>query len=467
VIRLSTALLSHQHWRLHVPDYREERHDTTLLIWGAAPHWTVVDRDLATFLALLDGTRTLDEILAAHPDWEQHRAALGVQIENLHKVGVLSGEGPWARPVRLPGPPKPRIENVALNLTLHCNLHCAFCYNREALNRPGVRELTASEVLHFLRTLRPLLAKHPTLTVLGGEPLLAADVLLAVAPAARDLGFTVLVSTNGALIDASFARAAAAAGIRMQVSLDGPTARVHDAGRGVGVFDRAVSGVRALVDAGVHTTVSMVCHADNVATLGDFLELAGTLGVQEARFIPLKRLGGGLHAVTPVPLADLLRTAVTVLTRHPEYLPLLGTDALSVLAFTCRYALRRPSCGTGLQTLLLDADGALYPCANLTDPAFRIGNIRDPDFRFARLWASAPALVDVRHQSAIAASDGPHAHCPVRYWCLGGCRGENHALSGTIAAAPPHCAELRRGMIEMLWILAEHPELVGHPSPTC
>ena len=159
-----------------------------------------------------------------------------------------------------------------------------------------------------------------------------------------------------------------------------------------------------------------------------FLDFARSLGVREARFIPLKGLGGATDSpLQPVSMHALFLEAFRIVKERPELRPLLGRDALSIMASTCRYAARRHSCGTGLQTVLLDADGALYPCLNTNVPEFRLGSVRDPGFDFPRLWRESPVLQRVRRLSSLeylAAHD--HAGCPVRAWCMGGCPGENY-----------------------------------------
>lgn len=452
--------------RLRPPDYVEERRDLVLLIWGDLPFWTVVDREFHNLLRGLDGARRIEAVIDARPAWRAMREEILQQIASLRASGVFSK----TPPPPLPGAPLygTKIENVALNLTNRCNLRCRFCYNLPRQGAGSDRELPAAEITGFLKTLRPFLGKQATLTVLGGEPLLEPEKLFAVAEAAVRQRMTVLVSTNGLLVDAGIAARARRIGMQVQVSLDGHAAELHDAIRGAGAFARTLAGVRALVAEGAHAILSLVCHRGNLPFLADYLRLARELGVAEARFIPLKRLGAADDSgLEPVPLDELLLAALHAVQAHPEFLPLLRTDALSILAGACRYSVRRASCGTGLQTVLLDADGSLYPCLNTTHPAFNLGNLRDPGFDFRRLWLHSARLREIREGALIGHAGDGHAGCPVRYWCLGGCRGENHALTGGLNRRPPHCTELRRGIIAMCWMLAECPELGSRATPRC
>lgn len=441
------------------PDYREERDGLVLLVWGDVPYWTVVDAEFDAVVQAMAGGRLAEEVIGTGPE----RREVLAQVRALCRALAPKKQAPAGAPLY-----GTRIESVAINITRRCNLRCRFCYNLPHLTNDGSSELSAVEMIAFLRTLRPFLGRQPILTLMGGEPLLEPDKLLAVAEQGRRQHFTVLVSTNGTRVTEAFARQAAATGLQVQVSLDGPTATLHESVRGAGAYRQTLAGIETLVRHGAHTIVSMVCHRGNLAALEDFYRLALELDVREARFIPLKCLGGATDgAFTPVPMAEMLRHAFVLFTRHPEFLPLTGRDAFAIQANTCRYSTRRASCGTGLQTVLLDADGALYPCLNTNQPEFRIANLRDAGFDFRRTWLTSPVLQELRRRTVLHQPGHDHATCPVRYWCLGGCRGENHTLTGALDKRPPHCTELRRGIIEIFWMLAERPDLVKPSVKSC
>jgi len=188
--------------------------------------------------------------------------------------------------------------------------------------------------------------------------------------------------------------------------------------------------------------------------------------VQEARFIPLKCVGGGGDCgLAPVPMTELMRRACELFSRQPQYRRLAGRDAFSVLAGICRHSTKRISCGTGRQTVLLDADGTLYPCLNTNRPDLAIANVRDTGYRFDQAWINSPTLKQVRKLSEVA--EGGCGACPVRMWCLGGCRGETLAMTGRMDRPSPHCRELRRAILDMMWTLAENPNLTAPAQLQC
>ena len=444
-------------------DLRESHGDKHLLVWGDVPHWMVVDDEMLGFLERLDGTCALGRVIRAVNG--SPRLLVRVTID-LHKRGMLGVPGKGTREVA--APPQPRLESIAINMTARCNLRCSFCYARDDRAGNTDSEVVASEIIQFLKDVTPFTGKPCSLVMLGGEPFLVAEKTLAVAAKARTQGLTTIVSTNGTLISADIAREARRVRLQVQVSIDGPDAELHEQVRGKGTFARAMEGVEELTRAGTYTVISMVCHEGNVDRLEDFFDLARRLGVQEARFIPLKQIGAARDSgFRPVQMSRLMRTACSLFRRRPDLLSLLGRDALSILANTCRYSARRASCGTGLQTILLDANGTLYPCLNMTEPQFGLASIRDTGYDFGQLWRDSSKLERLRHDTSVETPTRACSRCPVRYWCLGGCRGETLAVTRQLSSPAPGCADLKRTMLDMMWMLAESPELIRPALKIC
>ena len=440
----------------------EERDDKHLFLWSETPFWCVGDGEFYELLQAFEKGQSLSGLLAAHKNWESKRDEISRNLMLLRAHGILQQEGL----TKTEKSEEYAIENITINLTKRCNLRCSFCYNSTGLTRGG-SELTTREMTEFLRVVAPYFGEHPSLIILGGEPFLEGEKLLELTAEAKKLGCSVLVSTNGQLVPKDLATEIATLGLEVQVSIDGPRKEQHDEARGKGTFNKACESVRTLVKAGVHTVISMVCHRGNVDNLAEYFELAKNLGASEARFIPLRRIGGGKNSdYMAIPMDELMDTAFELFTKHPEYLELAGRDAFSIMANTCKAALSRPSCGTGLQTLVLDADGQIYPCINLAVQEFSLGSIKDSDFDFEELWKARESskLCNFRHETSLNNKERECGCCPLRHWCLGGCRGEVWSLTDSLSAPSPDCERLRKAVIEMFWRLTENPELLPKNS---
>src|SRR5687768_13050160 len=103
---------------------------------------------------------------------------------------------------------KPPGPVVIWNLIRRCNLNCIHCYSLSAdVDFPG--ELSTGEVFRVMDDLKAF--RVPVLILSGGEPLLRPDIF-AISRRAKDLGFYVGLSSNGALIDEATADRIAAVG---------------------------------------------------------------------------------------------------------------------------------------------------------------------------------------------------------------------------------------------------------------
>lgn len=435
------------------PDYRERRGDSVLLVWGDLPWWTVVDRDADRFIAgLVEGesaAHALDR-LPHRPGIERDAAAI---VQALKRAGVIGR--------KRNRPPETRIESISVNVTNRCNLNCTFCYNRDHEDRGD--ELSAEEMIAALESVRKQIVPGAPLAMLGGEPLMAAERTLALAEWARRRRLTPILSTNGTLVTAEFARRAAEVGIECQVSIDGASGETHDAVRGAGTFQQAVAGAETFRDAGAHTIISMVFHAGNAGEIPDYLRMARELRVDEARFIPVKALAGGGDFRLP-DLAGVVSTIADLVSGETELGRLLGRDYVSILAQTCRSCALRQGCGTASQTLLLNADGTVYPCINLSQPEMAFGNIRERSLR--QIWQGDGKLTEIRDAVALDSRDACR-QCWARYWCMGGCRGETYANTGRLDAPSVICAQNRAAIIETFWAISRCSELVNEGPKYC
>ncbi len=448
------------------PDYIEQRNEEYLMVWKNLPHWMVVDKEFYAFLKECNGQNSVNWILAQHREWKKYSRTITPILKELTNLSILTSS---AHPNK-PGAAKDeeyRIENIALNLTKDCNLRCTHCYNADYLNKLS-NELSGEEIISFLKEAQPYLSREPSLTILGGEPLKQIGKLLEVAQFTTANGFTTLVSTNGTLVTEEFAAEARKIGLQVQVSIDGHNTELNDPVRGNGSFNKLTKGIDILVKNRVYTILSLVCHLHNIDYLQDFYELALALNVNEARFIPLKKMGAAAsNKLKPASTKRMITCALELFEKHPEFKKLAGRDTFSIIASTCKLSNRRPSCGTGLQTVLLDADGTLYPCLNTNIPALRIANIRDRDFMFDRIWTTSPVLESVRHATSVNNLNESCSKCVVKYWCLGGCRGETLCNTGDLNNRAINCADLRKSLLEMFWILSKKPDIVRSIKNIC
>ncbi|MBT3915241.1 MAG: heme d1 biosynthesis radical SAM protein NirJ [Rhodospirillaceae bacterium] len=192
-------------------------------------------------------------------------------------------------PIRRGNPPGPV---VIWNLIRRCNLNCKHCYSLSAdTDFPG--ELTTAEVYEVMADLKAF--QVPVLILSGGEPLLRPDIF-EISKRAKDQGFYVGLSSNGALIDQHKADQIAGIGYDyVGISLDGIGA-VHDQFRRVeGAFDASLKGIRLLKERGVKVGIRFTMTEHNVVSLLELLELFERENIDKFYLSHLVYAGRGNH----------------------------------------------------------------------------------------------------------------------------------------------------------------------------
>ena len=196
-----------------------------------------------------------------------------------------------------------------------CNLTCTHCFVSCGPGEDRHAMMTRAQVASRVAEALPLGVKEFYFT--GGEPFLHPELLEILADTLEHGPCTVL--TNGTLfserrVDALVDLADASRyALEIRVSLDGDHAERHDAFRGVGSFDRAITGVVMLSRRGLLpiVTVTQIAEEDGERFRERYLAMLRRAGVERPRLkvLPMFQLGRevtrtrGYHA--PESLADL------------------------------------------------------------------------------------------------------------------------------------------------------------------
>ncbi len=432
-----------QNCAVRSPDYTEEQDGAVLQIWGREGYWHIVDAETQDLIKAASKIATFEDLLKSHPDWAQQERAI---VEILESVRRGLANHPQPAPVQ--------IENVSLNVVTMCNLHCATCYVPAQDRKP--QKLDVTKAINFLEKLGNRLSATATISLLGGEPFLHPEGVLTLATWAQKRGHGCNVSTNGTISLRTLSAQIRAVGLRVQISIDGANSGTNDALRGAGTFERALCTARDLIAVGVHTTLSMVACQENQDEIGDYLRFAKTLGASEARVMPLKRLGNAKNGKpTPATHRSILEKVTAAIDRDPSLEKLCQSDLYAILRTLVSEQSRRQSCGSGTQTLLLQADGTLYPCINNTMSQAKLGTTDDCQavIRNGEKWGNQLSVDNLNH---------PCHPCAVKRWCLAGCPGETIQCNGNLRNAHSNCADLKDAITYMMW--QSDKRTLSHPA---
>lgn len=166
--------------------------------------------------------------------------------------------------------------NVFFHILTACNLACKHCYiNKE---QHGTQTLSLDVIKRWL-ALFALPDKSGNLILLGGEPTLHPDLPEVIA-AAKDMGFTVTVDSNGYLFFDFLDRTQPQTLDYLSFSLDGPTKEVNDPIRGEGVFETCVANLKKAIKRNFTTSVIYTVSSRNIDHLHKMVPLLTELGVQ-------------------------------------------------------------------------------------------------------------------------------------------------------------------------------------------
>lgn len=155
--------------------------------------------------------------------------------------------------------------SVEISITSKCNLRCKYCH---FFDRPGINyiDLPSAEWLKFFEELGKLAVMNVRIT--GGEPFLRSDLDTILKGIVHNhMRFRIL--SNGSLINdviAGFIKGTRRCDY-IQISLDGSCAKIHDASRGLGSFEGAVSGIKTLQRHGIPVRVRVTISHHNVHDL--------------------------------------------------------------------------------------------------------------------------------------------------------------------------------------------------------
>jgi AdoMet-dependent heme synthase len=179
-----------------------------------------------------------------------------------------------------------------------CNLKCTHCFISCSPTNHSHEMLTLSQVRDRLAEAVPLGVREYYFT--GGEPFMVPEILAMIAEALRQGPVSVL--TNGLLLTPERCRRVklladeSEYSLDIRISIDGYTPEVNDPIRGAGTFEKILTGIRNLAQAGVNPVIT-VTEACGEAASADgrtkFLDWMRAIGLPRPRLkiLSLFRIG--------------------------------------------------------------------------------------------------------------------------------------------------------------------------------
>jgi radical SAM protein with 4Fe4S-binding SPASM domain len=309
----------------------------------------------------------------------------------------------------------PVLSEIAV--TYRCQNKCLFCYAESPARGRDVPEMSTVEVKKIIDRIFDE-AHCPTVSFTGGEPTLREDLPELIAYA-KSKGMRVNLITNGLrCAEAPYVEGLKAAGLdSAQVSLEGPTAEVHDAiVRHPGAFAQSSRAVHVLRAAGIHTHTNTTICGSNRQHLLDLVDyIADELHSEYFSMNVIISTGTALHHgeedVTYTEVGPLIEQ---IQQRAQEKgLKLVWYSPIPYCIFnpvTHGQGSKSCACVDGL--LSVAPDGELLPCSSFERG---IGNLLQHPF--AELWFSPQA----RYWREKKFLPPACSQCTIKHICCGAC----------------------------------------------
>lgn len=151
------------------------------------------------------------------------------------------------------------LYTATIYLTNACNLCCRHCYMLSG--KPEKSEISIDKWKRIIDLLKSVGVK--TITLTGGEPMCKKD-FWEILDFIYTIGLNVVLLSNGTLINKSNYRYIAKRCVEIQISLDGPTAELHEKIRGIGSYQKTMDTIRLLSTVSKYLIIAMTPIPDTI-----------------------------------------------------------------------------------------------------------------------------------------------------------------------------------------------------------
>ena len=338
--------------------------------------------------------------------------------------------------------------NVYWEITIACDLACRHCRANAIHDRdPGELDSAAGRAL-----LDDVRSMGSMLILTGGDPMKRPD-LFDLIEYGRGIGLPISItpSTTPLLTRDAIARFRELGVAALGVSLDGPSAEVHDAFRGVaGTFDRALEVLGWAREVGLPVQVNTTITRGTLPHLPALYRLLAERAVPPVRRWSLFLLVPvGRGAALGIPSAEeverlfewVYETAAgaefhvgTIEAPHFRRYWIARKVAEGMPPAAMPAAAKRMGFGArdGNGVVFVSHRGDVYPAGFLPHPL--LGNVRER--RLSEIYRESPALRELRDMNGL---EGKCGACEYR-WACGGSRARAYAMTGDAMASDPFCA---------------------------
>lgn len=392
-----------------------ERNSKKVYINPQVPAWIVTNDLGSMILSLFDGSNSVDDIVntVVQVLGQEKKQQVADFCDYVIQSGVLGN---------LESQDHERdtsLHSVHLSLSSQCNLRCKYCYAAERVESKYPR-LTLDDYRRIIDDLCSI-SSNITFTITGGEPLLN-PLWQSIAQHIKERGCTLLLLSNGLLINEKNIEFIKTHFDLVTLSIDGPTRETHSLTRGDN-FDSVMRAVDLLEKHEVDYTLSMTVTRLNIDQVEPMAQ----------------RFGSRLNFAPLFPVSDLASDELSI-TGEQYYQALAGAFGVNPLSY-CESSLdmsqqvKARKCAIGDNEISISPTGDVYPCQLLHMDQFLAGNVHEQGI--IDIYRNSEALK--RCASLDVDNIEKCRDCAIRYICGGACRARGFYETGKIASTGDFC----------------------------
>ncbi|HEY4001518.1 MAG TPA: methyltransferase domain-containing protein [Candidatus Xenobia bacterium] len=454
--------------RVRLPDLDWMEEDGAVVALDASrPHWVATDDRGRRLLELLSDGLPWAEVLS------RYQASRGISstqawleadtfVQALARADFPLANGP-SSPRTARAEAETRLTELWVHLNDACNLACAHCLVSSA---PGLNAGLPPERLQgILDEAHGLGVRRFLFT--GGEPWARSDIVERIDQVTQDSELVVL--TNGTLLTEARVQRLQdmpRERLRFQISLDGPTAELHEAMRGSGTFATALEGFDRLVQAGFSVTMTAVARPEVLPTLEAMADLAAAHRASALHILWPHQRGRAAAGQFQPPLSALIEAVRRLRVRARALHVSIDNDEAIRSRINGLRGVRTDLSNMVLESLCVYTDERVYPSpATVGEAALCLGSLKEQSLQ--AIWRDSALARTFRGLSVV---DKPQCQgCRYRFLCGGGDveHGYFHAaaevpLGERLLSDDPYCA-LYQDTFKHLFVEQARERLAAFP----
>ncbi len=343
--------------------------------------------------------------------------------------------------------------NVYWEMTTACDLACKHC-RAEAISCRDAAELTTEEGEALMRDAK---AMGSMMILTGGDPMKRPDLFELIAYARKiRLPLSITPSTTPTLTRDAVRRFRKLGVAAMGLSLDGPSADVHDSFRGVaGTFENSIKALKWAQEfhlpVQVNTTVTRET-LPHLPALYSLLRQEASPPVRRWSLFVLVPVGRGAALGTPSAedVEELFGWVYSISRDAPFHVSTVEAphyrrywiqrkleEGMSFEEIQRRGKRMGFGVRDGNGVIFVSHKGEVYPAGFL--PAPFLGNVRE--IPLSDIYRNSPLLRELRDMDRVTGKCG----CCEFRWICGGSRARAYAVTGNYLAEEPLCVYNRNG----------------------